>query len=247
MQDRAQRVLVVDADDEIRELVTTGLVRAGFEVVHAATAAAARQRLTDHQLDLVVCDMTLPDGSGLDLLRGTELPVIMIAAHADEADLVIGLELGADDFVAKPFSTRELIARSRAVLRRCVRSAEPTATLEVPSGGAIAYDELRIDPAAREVVNAGKELSLTRMEFDLLHWLAEHPRQVFTKAHLLRTVWGCEQGWVNEATVTEHVRRIRRKLEGATGAAWITTVWGVGYRFEPPVPSASVHHLRTAV
>jgi len=250
MQDRAQRVLVVDHDENLRATLVAGLERAGFQTAQAATAADAKRIIEwADDLDLVVCEMALPDGSGLDLLRMAPAPMILMSDYADETDRVVGLELGADDVVSKPCSARELVARSRAVLRRTGgRLHRPAPAAQAAPANSLTFGQLEIDAVSREVVGAGSAIHLTRMEFDLLHWLAEHPRQVFTKTHLLRAVWGCEEGWVNEATVTEHVRRVRRKLEEATDEAWIATVWGVGYRFEPPAPAgATVQHLRRAV
>ena len=154
------------------------------------------------------------------------LPVILLTARTEEPDRVLGLELGADDYVIKPFSPRELVARVRSVLRRSAPGAKPAEILE--------YDGLRIDEQARVVTLDGAEVEMTPKEFDLLAFLARSPRQVFSRSQLLEQVWDSSADWQDPSTVTVHVRRLRRKLEvDQENPRWITTVWGVGYRFEP--------------
>jgi DNA-binding response OmpR family regulator len=171
----------------------------------------------------------LPGGDGLDLCReiraNGQLPVIMLTARAEEADRIVGLELGADDYVTKPFSPRELTARVRTVLRR--------ATPQPNGEGRLVFDELELDDATRDVLVAGRPVRLTAKEFDLLAFLARHPRQVFSRQQLMDAVWGYAAAF-ETGTVTVHVRRLREKVErDPARPRWIQTVWGVGYRFTP--------------
>ena len=179
--------------------------------------------------DLVVLDVMFPGASGLDLLaelRSTsDLPVILLTARAEESDRVAGLELGADDYVVKPFSPRELVARVRTVLRRTRRR---------PESGLIEHGELVIDVSAREVRIEDRIVELTAKEFDLLAHMASRPREVLSRNQLLEDVWDSSSEWQDPATVTVHIRRIRTKLEPeADESRWLETVWGVGYRFRP--------------
>jgi DNA-binding response OmpR family regulator len=226
---KTHRVLVVDDEPRVREVVARYLLRDGYEVEVAADGEDARRSLANFMPDLVVLDVMLPAKSGLDVLRDIrrdgELPVILLTARAEEADRVAGLELGADDYVVKPFSPRELTARVRSVLRR----ATPQ-----PVKGRLAYCGLTIDMASREVSVDGIEVELTAREFDLLAFLASSPRQVFSRGQLLEQVWDSSTDWQDPATVTVHVRRLRQKIEAdPQNPRWVTTVWGVGYRFEP--------------
>jgi DNA-binding response OmpR family regulator len=225
------RVLVVDDEPTVREVVAGYLRRDGHEVSEAADGPTALDLLQSEPPDLVVLDMMLPGVSGLDILRHIrahgDLPVIMLTARADEVDRVAGLELGADDYVVKPFSPRELAARVNGVLRRAVpRQPAPAITHD--------FGDLTIDTRAREVRSRGELIEMTPKEFDVLTHLAAAPRQVFSRADLLRDVWQSSPDWQDPATVTVHVRRIRNKIElDPERPRWITTVWGVGYRFEP--------------
>jgi len=226
---KVHRVLVVDDEPRVREVVARYLQLDGYEVEVAVDGEDARRSLADFMPDLVVLDVMLPAGSGLDVLREIrrygELPVILLTARAEEADRVAGLELGADDYVVKPFSPRELTARVRSVLRR----ATPRPLL-----GRLLFEGLTIDVTSREVSADGIEVELTAREFDLLAFLASSPRQVFSRGQLLNQVWGSSTDWQDPATVTVHVRRLRQKIEAdPQNPRWITTVWGVGYRFEP--------------
>jgi DNA-binding response OmpR family regulator len=227
----AARVLVVDDEPTVREVVVGYLRRDGHAVSEAADGPAALALLETETFDLMVLDMMLPGVNGLDILRRVrakgEMPVIMLTARAEESDRVAGLELGADDYVVKPFSPRELAARVNGVLRR--------ATPRAPAAmGMIEFDGLTIDPRAREVRRDGQLVEMTPKEFDVLAHLAGSPRQVFSRADLLRDVWQSSPDWQDAATVTVHVRRIRNKIENdPENPRWITTVWGVGYRFEP--------------
>ncbi len=225
------RVLVVDDEPTVREVVIGYLRRDGHEVAEAEDGTTAVELLDQEDFDLVVLDMMLPGVNGLDILRriraAGEMPVIMLTARAEESDRVAGLELGADDYVVKPFSPRELAARVNGVLRRV--SPKPAETAEV-----LTFDGLVIDNRSREVRCGDTLIDLTPKEFDVLAHLAGAPRQVFSRADLLHDVWQSSPDWQDPATVTVHVRRIRNKIEpDPENPRWITTVWGVGYRFEP--------------
>ncbi len=224
------RILLVDDDPTVRAVVERYLQRAGFVVEALGDGLAARARLGDGSVDLAILDVMLPGVDGLSLLRelratGDETPVILLTARGDEADRVTGITLGADDYVVKPFSPRELVARASMVLRR----AAPPVARE-----ALRFGSLRIDPGTREAAVDDQPVELTRLEFDLLHFLASSPRQVFSRTELLQHVWDSSPEWQDPSTVTVHVRRLRRKLELDPDAPrWIVTARGVGYRFEP--------------
>jgi two-component system, OmpR family, phosphate regulon response regulator PhoB len=223
------RVLFVDDDEHVRLLVRRALEREGLRVEEAADGARALHAFENTPWDLVVLDVSLPDLSGLDLLRQFrvvgDVPVIMLSGRGDEADRVAGLESGADDYVVKPFYPRELAARVRSLLRRSGARTRPSV---------LEFDELTIDTASRQALLQGTAVELTAREFDLLEFLASAPRQAFSRAQLLQRVWGSSSAWQQESTVTEHVRRIRRKLGvEADQSRWIATVRGFGYRFEP--------------
>lgn len=224
-------VLVVDDEPTVREVVVGYLRRDGHDVQEAADGSTALELIESRTFDLVVLDMMLPGVNGLDILRRIrskgDMPVIMLTARSEESDRVAGLELGADDYVVKPFSPRELAARVNGVLRRAAPKAAPL-------GGTIEFDGLVIDNRAREVRVDSNLVDLTPKEFDVLAHLAASPRQVFSRADLLRDVWDSSPDWQDPATVTVHVRRIRNKIEAdPENPRRITTVWGVGYRFEP--------------
>jgi DNA-binding response OmpR family regulator len=231
MQQAGTRVLVVDDEPTVREVVVGYLRRDGHHVSEADDGPTALQLLDAETFDLVVLDMMLPGVNGLDILRhirsAGDMPVIMLTARAEESDRVAGLELGADDYVVKPFSPRELAARVNGVLRRAAPKP-PVAT------DRLEFDGLIVDNRSREVTLADELVELTPKEFDVLAHLAASPRQVFSRADLLRDVWQSSPDWQDPATVTVHVRRIRNKIEtDPEHPRWITTVWGVGYRFEP--------------
>ena len=226
---RSQRVLVVDDEPRVREVVAAYLERDGYRVDQAGDGEAARARLESGEPDLVILDIMFPGASGLDLLaelrKRTDVPVILLTARAEETDRILGLELGADDYVVKPFSPRELVARVRTVLRR----ARPDTVEEI-----VQFDDFSINSRSREVIVDGSTVELTAKEFDLLLYLASHPRQVFSRAQLLEQVWDSSPEWQDPATVTVHVRRLRKKLEpDPAQPRWLETVWGVGYRFNP--------------
>lgn len=227
---RPGRILVIDDEPRVREVVADYLTREGFRVSEAGDAAVARRILETSPPDLVVLDIMFPGASGLDLLvelrRRGSLPVIVLTARIDEADRVLGLELGADDYVTKPFSPRELTARVKSVLRR--------SSMPPPAGDRLEFGELVIDLRGRRCSVGGEFKELTAKEFDLLAYLASNPGQVFGRSRLLDQVWDSSPEWQDPATVTVHVRRIRNKIEtDPSRPRWVTTVWGVGYRFEP--------------
>jgi DNA-binding response OmpR family regulator len=220
-------VLVVDDEPIVREVVVRYLEREGYRTLEAADGDRARELLEHESLDLVVLDLMLPGTDGLTLCRWIrargDLPVILLTARGEEADRIVGLELGADDYVTKPFSPRELAARVRTVLRR--------ATRQPPEHRTLTFGDLEIDAATREVSRAGHALRLTAKEFDLLWFLASHPRRVFSRRQLMDRVWGYEAA-LDTGTVTVHVRRLREKIEeDPSRPRFLETVWGVGYRF----------------
>ncbi len=220
-------VLVVDDEPTIREVVCSYLAREGYRTLEAGDGRQARELLEQHEPALVVLDLMLPGTDGLELcrwIRGrSDLPVIMLTARGEEADRIVGLELGADDYVTKPFSPRELVARVKTVLRRTSRQPDTAERL--------AFEDLVIDATAREVTKRGRTLRLTAKEFDLLWFLARHPKQVFSRDQLMDRVWGYSAA-LDTGTVTVHVRRLREKIEDDPARPrFLQTVWGVGYRF----------------
>jgi DNA-binding response OmpR family regulator len=230
------RVLVVDDEPTVREVVASYLQREGYEVAVLADGGTVIDAIEQFRPDLLVLDVMLPVRSGFDLVRDlrtrTELPVILLTARSDETDRVLGLELGADDYIVKPFSPRELAARVRGVLRRT--RVPVTAATTASADRLLEFDRLKIDVIAREVLLDGEVIGLTAKEFDLLAHLASHPRRAFSRAELLREVWDSDPGYQDPATVTVHVRRVRTKLDlDPHDPRWIVTVFGVGYRFEP--------------
>ena len=228
--DRAQRrrILVIDDEPMVRDVVASYLERDGYGVDSAATGDDGR-RLLANGPDLVVLDLMLPtlDGLGFlrDLRRTSEVPVIVLTARTDEADRIVGLEAGADDYVVKPFSPRELVARVGSVLRR-TRPRADVARLE--------FDGVTIDTRSRTVTVHDRPVEFRAREFDLLVFLASSPRQVFSRGQLLDHVWQSSSEYSDVSTVTVHVRRIRQKIEDdLMQPRWIVTVRGVGYRFDP--------------
>ena len=222
-------VLVVDDDATVREVVLSYLRADGYDVSEAADGETALSMVGHTRPDLVVLDVMLPGLDGLEVIRriraGGDLPVIMLTALGTEEDRVVGLELGADDYLTKPFSPRELVLRVGSVLRRAGESRSPD-TRVLEDGG------LRIDGPSRQASLDGVPLSLTMREFDLLRFLVGHPGVAFTRVELLEKVWGWSFG--DQSTVTVHVRRLREKVEkDPTSPARLRTVWGIGYRWEP--------------
>jgi two-component system phosphate regulon response regulator PhoB len=226
-------VLVVDDEPEIRLMLTEILQDEGF-VAHAASdTASGLAAIADVAPDVVLLDVGMPSMNGLDMLteirRRGELPVILVTGRGGETDRVVGLRMGADDYVVKPFSSPELVARIHSVVRRS-RSAQ----IPVSNEERVDFGRLRIDPVTREVHLDDVEVHMTAREFDLLAFLVKEPRRVFTREQLLSQVWESSTAWQDPATVTEHIRRIRRKIEDDPDSPrWLTTVRGVGYRFEP--------------
>jgi DNA-binding response OmpR family regulator len=223
-------VLVVDDESMVREVVCAYLEREGFTTLEAIDGQTALSLVDEHAPDLIVLDVMLPKLDGYSVLaelrKHTQVPVILLTARADEVDRVLGLELGADDYVVKPFSPRELAARVRSVLRR----AAPTQ----PTGEVFDFGDIKIDGRTREVFVGGEQVVMPPMEFDLLNYLASSPRQVFTRGQILEHVWGSSSEWQDPSTVTVHIRRLRQKIEeNADDPQIILTVWGRGYRFEP--------------
>jgi len=225
------RVLIVEDDRTVAEVVTRYLEREGYAVESVGDGHEALARADAQLPDLVVLDIMLPGLDGLEVCRRLRsrapIPVVMLTARGSEEDRVLGLDLGADDYVSKPFSPRELTARVKAVLRR---AAAPLGVLD--RAEAVEYDGLQIDLGAREARVRGELATLTAREFELLAFLARRPRQVFRRDELLEHVWGYTYG--DTSTVTVHIRRLREKIEDDPSAPRrITTVWGVGYRFDP--------------
>jgi len=223
-----QRVLVVDDDVTVRDVLGRYLSCAGYHVDLAVDGPAGLRKARENRPDAVVLDLLLPGVTGLDVcreLRRTDdpVPVVMLTALGEEDDRVLGLECGADDYVTKPFSPRELVLRVGAVLRRVARvnHSEPV----------LVDGDLRIDPSARRAELGGVELSLTAREFDLLAYLVAHPGRAYTRAELLSEVWDWDFG--DQSTVTVHVRRLREKIEADSARPRrIATIWGTGYRYD---------------
>ena len=229
----AQNILVVEDETSIAEVVSLYLKRAGFNVQVAADGRKAMDLVEREQPDFIILDLMLPEVDGLTLTRwlrdwSSDVPIIMLTARREEADRIAGLEMGADDYVVKPFSPQELVSRVRAVMRRLGR--EQT---EPGNERALSYNGLSIDPRGRVLKVKDSEVELTAKEFDMLYLLMRHPKQVFTRNQLLQRVWGGTQ-YIDPGTVTVHVRRLREKIEtDASKPARLLTVWGVGYKFEP--------------
>jgi DNA-binding response OmpR family regulator len=231
----AELVLVVDDEPTVREVVSRYLELGGYRVAVAGDGPSALSMAADLVPDLIVLDLMLPGMDGLEVCRrlraAAPTPIVMLTAKSHEADRIVGLELGADDYVVKPFSPRELVARVRSVLRRTRGGADAAQPTRLWVG------DLMIDPATREVEVGGRAVSLTAREFELLLFLVRHPRQVFTRGQLLQQVW--EYTWLGDtSTVTVHTRRLREKVEdNPSDPQRIQTVSGVGYRFVPQEPS----------
>lgn len=223
----ARKILVVEDEAPIRQMIAFNLTRAGFEVAEAEDCNQARRRIADSRPDLVLVDWMLPDSSGLELTRtlrrdeaSREVPIIMLTARAEERDKVQGLDGGADDYITKPFSPRELLSRINAVLRRAAAPADE----ELVAG------ELRLDPVSHRVYVSEQELALGPTEYRLLKFLMENRDRVYSRAQLLDFVWG-QNVYVEERTVDVHVRRLRKVLEPSGTDLYVQTVRGAGYRF----------------
>jgi DNA-binding response OmpR family regulator len=225
------KVLVVDDEPTIAEVVARYLERGGYQATVAATGEAALGLAGAERPDVVVLDLMLPDIDGLEVMRRLRqldrkrMAIILLTARGEESDRVVGLRLGADDYVVKPFSPAELVARVDAVLRRI----EPDSDAEPP----LRFGELTIDPGGRQVHRDGERVELTQREYELLLFMARHPGQAFTREQLMDRVWQYSF-YVDTSTVTVHIRRLRAKLErDPAQPRYIETVWGVGYRFAP--------------
>jgi two-component system, OmpR family, phosphate regulon response regulator PhoB len=234
-------ILVVDDDEQLRSLLVLVLEGEGYQVTSTDSASGALAEVAESSPDLVVLDISLGEDDGRLVLgrireRG-DLPVILISGKGETADRVLGLRLGADDFLPKPFSPVELVARVETVLRRSQRRGDNAESGDGQRGGrrvAAPLTGLAVNQLTREVTVDGRHVDLTAKEFDLLAFLVQSPRQVFSRGQLLEHVWSSRSEWQDEATVTEHVRRVRHKVEAdPEHPKWITTVRGVGYRFVP--------------
>ena len=231
---QARRILVVEDDPDLSRLLDLHLTDAGWTVDVVSDGAAGRDRALSGGYDLVVLDLTLPRVDGLDVCRALReraawVPVLMLTARSTEVDRVLGLEVGADDYLGKPFGMRELVARVRAIFRRVEAAAGKSARRVLETG------ELSIDEAKRRVMLRGRPVELTAREFDLLSQFARHPGRVFTRAELLEDVWGYgHEGYSH--TVNTHINRLRAKIEDdPSRPQYVLTVWGVGYRFRDGV------------
>jgi two-component system phosphate regulon response regulator PhoB len=225
----AIHVLAVDDDAEVRDLLVDLLTDEGLTVATAADADTAMSKFDERRPDVVLLDVVMPSMNGLDLLsrirRRGEVPVIFVSGRGGETDRVLGLRMGADDYVVKPFSGPELVARIYSVLRR---SRQPASEDEL-----LHFGRLTIDLSTRDVEVDGKRIDTTAKEFDLLAFLARSPRRVFSREQVLEHVWDSSTQWQDPATVTEHIRRLRKKIEDDPDHPhWLRTVRGVGYRFE---------------
>ncbi|HSL41789.1 MAG TPA: response regulator transcription factor [Anaerolineales bacterium] len=225
-------ILVVEDEASIAEVVSLYLKRAGYSVHIASDGRQAMNLFEKEMPAFVILDLMLPEVDGLSLTRWlrdrSNVPIIMLTARREEIDRIAGLEMGADDYVVKPFSPQELVSRVRAVLRRAGREQ-----LEADYDRSLDFDELSINPRSRVVTVNNEPVELTAKEFDMLHLLARHPKQVFTREQLLERVWGGAL-YIDPGTVTVHVRRLREKIEADPSHPMrLLTVWGVGYKFEP--------------
>jgi DNA-binding response OmpR family regulator len=226
-----QTIFVIEDEPSIAEVVTLYLHRAGYQVQSFADGLLAMEALKTGLPDLVVLDLMLPGIDGYSLTRWLRehgnTPIIMLTSRREEMDRIAGLEMGADDYVVKPFSPQELVSRVRAVLRRAAGDDLPAGTRPLVVG------DITIDPSARTVRVRGHLIELTLKEFDMLYLLARHPQQVFSRDRLLERVWGTSD-YIDPGTVTVHIRRLREKIEANPAKPnHLLTVWGVGYKFEP--------------
>ncbi|MCP4139664.1 MAG: response regulator transcription factor [Chloroflexi bacterium] len=222
-------ILVVDDEETIREVVRRYLERDGYLVKEAADGYEALRIIQDDNPALIVLDLMLPGIDGLSLTQhlrlDRQIPIIMLTAKSEDSDRIRGLDLGADDYITKPFNPQEVVSRVRAVLRRIEGSKPAPAQQAILAGG------IKIDPVARQVEVEGQDITLTAKEFDLLLYFVQNPQQVFTRSQLLAQIWGDEL-YTDPSTVTVHIRRLREKIESIPGSPeYILTVWGVGYKF----------------
>lgn len=234
MRGQVAKILVVDDEPAIREVVGLYLRRDGHTVIPAADGEEALELYWKSHPDLVVLDLMLPKVSGIEVCRKIQserrVPLIMLTSRSEEEDRIVGLGLGADDYVVKPFSPRELAARVDAVLRRTTELP-----MEATGSKTILAGDLRLDPTTREVTVQGNMVTLTAREFDLLYHLASHPKRVFSRDQLMEVLWGYAFS-VETSTVTVHIRRLREKIEeDPSRPRYLQTVWGVGYRFDDEI------------
>ena len=227
-----KRILVVEDEPSLAEVVSLYLKRAGYQVQIASDGRRAMSMLEKGIPDFVIMDIMLPEIDGISLTRWlrdrSDVPIIMVTSRREEIDRIAGLEMGADDYMVKPFSPQELVSRVRAVLRRGGRAES-----DMAQEAALNFEAITVDPRTRVVTVKGSKVELTAKEFDMLYLLARHPRQVFTREQLLERVWGGAE-YIDPGTVTVHVRRLREKIEGdPSKPVHLLTVWGVGYKFEP--------------
>lgn len=223
-----KRVLIVDDEPQIGEVLSAYFEREGFSTIVKQNVKEAMTELDQHTPDAMVLDIALPDGSGLDILRAAAprgIPTLMLTARADELDRIVGLELGADDYITKPFSPREVVARVRAVLRRSSDGSRP------PKGDVVRFEEMEIDFGEHEVRIGGKSANLTRSEFKILSMLAKQPGHAFTRSHLLDLLG--DEGSIYERTLDRHINNLRKKIEPKPEQpTYVQTVFGVGYKFK---------------
>ncbi|MFT7560392.1 MAG: DNA-binding response OmpR family regulator [Flavobacteriales bacterium] len=229
----ATKVLVIEDQDDIGALIAVNLESLNYEITRASTGTDGYQKASSERFDLILLDIMLPGMDGLEVCKklrqeSNYTPILMLTAKKSEADRVVGLEVGADDYLTKPFSVRELQARAKALLRRVAFMSD---TEDKDDGDEICIDALKIYKSKREVIMAGKNIALTAKEFDLLLYLAVYPGKVFTREQLLNAVWGYQHSGY-EHTVNSHINRLRAKLEqDPANPKYVLTVWGVGYKF----------------
>ncbi len=231
---QGRKVLIVDDEESVRELIELYLKKEGFKAIHAKDGKEALRLNGEQHPDLIILDLMLPGLDGWEVCRqirtSSKVPIIMLTARAEEVDRIVGLELGADDYVIKPFSPREMVARVKAILRRGGSAAEESEVLTFPG--------LRIDRVQHRVEVDGEEVHLTPTEFRLLWCLASRPSRVFSRAELLDRIWGYDSE-SDARTVDVHIKRLRQKTKAAESTSFsITTVWGLGYKFEAAIASA---------
>ncbi len=227
------RIAIIEDEDNIREICKRYLEREGYEVYTAVNGTEGWNVFQQYQPDLIILDLMMPEKDGWELCeeirQHSNVPIIMLTARGEERERILGLTMGADDYVTKPFSPRELVLRVQIILRR---GSQVTIQGIEPASGMIEFLDLKIDPTKRRVFVGRYEIELTMKEFDVLYLMAKHPKQVFSRSQLLERIWGFEyEGCTN--TVTVLMSRLREKLEKhATKNRWIHTVWGIGYCFE---------------
>lgn len=235
---RQRKILIIEDEQPIARIVKDYLTINGYEAIVTHTGKDGLQAVESEHPDFIILDIMLPDADGIELCRQIRenhlIPILLLSARGSDTDKVLGLGFGADDYMTKPFSLSELVARIHAHLRRSDRmaSAAPPAPASVPQEeGRLRFGTLTIDKKAYQVTVEGKEVSLSAKEFELLYFLAKHPNQVFTKSQLLDAIWGFNE-YGDENTITVYVRRIREKIEAdPSSPIYVRTVWGVGYKF----------------